>query len=184
MEEFIGSRKTPDRDSKYMGLAWIHAAFSKDPSTQVGSVVINKDNIPLGSGYNGLSSIIDDDTFNWRRPPEDEPDVFSKYDMVIHAEINAIDHSCDGKLDGSTLYVICLPCPACMLTIANKGIKRVVYTEFKSHSNSMLQNSKAKKAFEIAELHGVSVEKFSGDISWIKDWISVMNKLGAFENQY
>ena len=40
----VPPRLTPDRDSKYMGLAWMMAGFSKDPSTQIGSMIINSDN--------------------------------------------------------------------------------------------------------------------------------------------
>ena len=46
-------RNTPDRDSRYMGLAWIHARFSKDPNTQVGSCIVSNKNQILGTGYNG-----------------------------------------------------------------------------------------------------------------------------------
>ena len=38
----IPPRKTPDRDSRYMGQALMQMAMSKDPNTQVGAVIISK----------------------------------------------------------------------------------------------------------------------------------------------
>ena len=60
----VPPRQVPDRDSKYMGLAWIHASFSKDPYTQVGCVIVASDNVPLGSGYNGPGPDVDDESFS------------------------------------------------------------------------------------------------------------------------
>ena len=137
----IPPRQVPDRDSKYMGLAWIHAAFSKDPSTQVGAVIVSDDNFPLGSGYNGPPRKVDDNAFSWDRPSKENPDEFSKYDIIVHAEVNAIDHSCGGYLEDSTLYVTALPCPACMKEIVRKEIGRVVYMDFQSTKSSSLQNA-------------------------------------------
>lgn len=180
----VPPRVTPDRDSKYMGLAWIHAAFSKDPSTQVGSVIISEDNKPLGSGYNGLPEQANDNDFDWSRPPADDPEAFSKYDMVIHAEANAIDHTCGGDLFGATMYVIALPCVSCMKEIVRKKISRVVYMDYQSGKSSMLQNAKwREKSFEIARRGKVQLDLFQGDIRWVSDWVEKMKHMGVFEMQ-
>ena len=73
---------TPARDDRYMGLAWMWASMSKDPSTQVGAIIISTDNRPLGSGYNGPPRAISDSEVNWVRP--------DKYRFITHAERNAI----------------------------------------------------------------------------------------------
>jgi dCMP deaminase len=175
-------RKTPDRDSKYMGLAWIHAGFSKDPKTQVGAQIVDKNNMPLGSGYNGPPRSICDSLVIWDRPSQDKPDSISKYDFIIHAEINAIDHSFGFDLSNSTLYVTALPCPKCMLEIVKKEIPRVVYFDYKSHVNSSLQSDKYRdKTFEIAKLGGVNLEKFKGSLNWIKNWNNCLENLKIFE---
>ncbi len=182
MSEYkVPPRMTPDRDSKYMGLAWMHAAFSKDPSTQVGAVIVSKNNKILGSGYNGPFQSVDDNSFSWERPPEDDPDAFSKYDVVVHAEVNAMDCCAPKKLQKSTLYVIALPCPHCMKEIGRKKIGRVVYGEFQSTKSSMLQNAKWRnKSFKIAELGKIQLEKFAGNINWVLDWTTTMSQLNAF----
>lgn len=175
-------RHTPDRDSKYMGLAWIHAGFSKDPSTQVGAQIVGQNNTPLGSGYNGPPRLMHDSDVIWDRPSKDNPDALSKYDLIVHAEINAIDHAAFYDLKGSTLYVTALPCPKCMLEIVRKEIGRIVYFDFQSGSNSSLQNhSWRDKSFEIARRGKVNVEKFNGSILWVQDWVSRLKQLGIFE---
>jgi dCMP deaminase len=178
----VQPRITPDRDSKYMGLAWIHAGFSKDPNTQVGAQIVGRNNVPLGSGYNGPPRRISDNLVVWSRPPKDDPEAFSKYDLMVHAEINAIDHSVAEDLTDATLYVTALPCPKCMLEIVRKEISRIVYFDFQSGSNSTLQNNKWRaKSIRIAELGKVKLEMFQGSVAWVQDWSLHLNQIGIFE---
>ena len=181
MTDQIPPRVTPDRDSRYMGEAWQKAGFSKDPNTQVGAVIVSHDNVPLGAGYNGPPAVINDMSFSWDRPPKDDPDAFSKYDVVDHAEINAIEYSMCNDLSGSTMYVTALPCPRCMLRIVRNRIRRVVYFDFQSHSNSILQNNKLRdKTFRIAQLGHVHLDKFQGNLNWMLDWNKKLQDLGVF----
>lgn len=176
-------RNVPTRDSKYMGEAWMKAAFSKDPSTQVGAVIVNHQNVPLGSGYNGPPAIIDDDSFSWSRPSKDQPDAFSKYDVIIHAEMNAIRYSSDANLQSATLYVTALPCPDCMLEIVARRFLRVVYYDFQSSSNSSLQNTSWREtSFRLATMGGVRVDRFDGDLSWITEWAEKLKSMGILPN--
>lgn len=174
-------RELPDRDSRYMGMAWMCAALSKDPSTQVGVQIVDQNNFPRGWGVNGPPRQMDDNQVIWDRPPENDPDALCKYDLMVHAEINAINH-CSGNLNDCTLYVTGLPCKNCMLNIVKEGIKRVVYYDFKSHKNSMMQNSKlTEKTFAIAKLGKVQLELFQGDISWVKDWVTTLQNINVLK---
>jgi dCMP deaminase len=178
-ETKVNPRIVPDRDSKYMGEAWMKAAFSKDPNTQVGAVIVDSNNMPLGSGYNGPPRKIIDSSFSWERPPKENPDAFSKYDVIVHAEINAIDHSLCSDLSGSTLYVTAMPCPSCMLEIVRKEISRVVYYDFQSSQTSSLQNSDwREKSVKLATMGHVRLDLFKGNLNWIPDWIKRLKDLG------
>lgn len=179
----IPPRPVPDRDSKYMGLAWLHAGFSKDPSTQVGAQIVAQYNQPLGSGYNGPPRLIDDTSFSWRRPSKDDASGdLSKYDVVVHAEINAIKHSYGVDLTDATLYVTAFPCADCMLAIVKEEIGKVVYMDFQSGAGSCLQSTDGReKALKIAELGGIKVEKFDGNVNWIADWTQRLVELGVFD---
>jgi dCMP deaminase len=176
----IPPRDVADRDSKYMGLAWIWAGFSKDPNTQIGAQIVDQHNIPLGSGYNGPPRLIDDDSFSWERRQDD--DALSKYDVVIHAEINAIKHSFGHNLSNATIYVTGFPCKDCMKAIIQEEIERIVYFDYKSDSDSMLQKTQMNKSENIARLAGMTIQKFNGNINWMCDWIDYLKLRGIFKN--
>lgn len=167
-------RKVPSRDEKYMGLAFFHASFSKDPNTQVGAVIVNHDNEITGTGYNGPPKRIDDNLISWSRP--------NKYSFIKHAEANAIDHSLISTKD-CTLYVTGIPCQKCMLEIVDAEISKVIYFDMRNivDSKSMLSNNlEMQVTQEIAKMAGVNLISFSGDLSWIKNRINFLDDLGIF----
>lgn len=68
-----------------MSLALLAAQRSKDPSTQVGSCIVDENHIIVGVGYNGFPRGMDD--LPWER---EGPFLDTKYPYVCHAEMNAI----------------------------------------------------------------------------------------------
>lgn len=181
--EFVPPRLTPSQQDRYMGLAWTFASFSKDPNTQVGAVIISQYNEPLGTGYNGPPRLISDEGFSWHRPKAGDESV-NRYDLVKHAESNAIKH-CHGKdLSSAVLYVTALPCPKCMLEIIDQEISNVIYYDFQGDSKSSLQNGSWRdKTFEMAKMSGVKLQKFQGSVSWVADWTENLKRLGVFNVQ-
>ena len=166
----IPPRNTPDRDSRYMGLALMMSGLSKDPNTQVGAVIINPNNRPMGWGYNGPPRKIDDATFSWERP--------HKNDLIQHAEENAIDYS-NGDIVGGTLYCTAFPCKKCMIRIVKEEISRVVYLHRNYDAGSMQADPVAfARSMEIAQMGGVTVDKFDGNLSWIDEWTSNLKQMG------
>lgn len=111
----------PNWDYRWLGLAKHVSSFSKDPSTQVGSVVaIGKDD--LAFGYNGFPESCPDhkELYEHRE---------TKYKLVVHAEINAIFKAMKKGRDvtGSTVYTYPLvPCVHCATLLAAAGVVRVV----------------------------------------------------------
>lgn len=183
--EIVLPRETPDRDSRYMGLAWTYAAFSKDPRTQVGAQIVAPPNYPLGGGYNGPPENINDRSFSWCRPDPDHPEELSKYDIVVHAEVNAIDHSDREKLPGSTIYVTGFPCKHCMREIVRKKIARVVYMEYPgvAAGGNLSDPSLLVPSRKLAELAGVHLEKFQGSLLWLPTWVEHLRSLGIYEER-
>ena len=110
-------------DEYFMGLAHLSAKRSKDPSTQVGAVIVNEEKRIVGIGYNGLPYGCEDDIFPWTREGEW---VDTKYPYVVHAELNAILNSIQ-KLKDCTLYVSLFPCNECAKAIIQSGIRKIVY---------------------------------------------------------
>ena len=106
-------------DQRYLYLAGHIATWSKDPSTQCGAVITDGHRI-ISTGFNGFPQGIEDD---------ERLDVRgTKYEMVIHAEINAILFA-KQDLHGCTIYTYPYqPCSRCASVIIQSGIRRVVTT--------------------------------------------------------
>lgn len=110
-------------DEYFMGLAHLSAMRSKDPSTQVGAVIVSEDHRVTSIGYNGFPNGCSDDMFPWEREGEFQD---TKYPYVVHAELNAILNS-KYNVRGCTIYVSLFPCNECAKAIIQSGIKRIVY---------------------------------------------------------
>ncbi len=139
-------------DEYFTALAILSGQRSKDPNTQVGSCIVDKNNRILSVGYNGLPNGCDDDDFPWDR--EGDP-IETKYPYVAHSELNAILNYRGGSLEGSKLYVSLFPCNECAKAIIQAGIKEVVYDSDKYAGTPM--NIASKKMFDAA---GVKYTKY------------------------
>ena len=117
-------------DEYFMGVALLAAQRSKDPSTQVGACIVDSEKRILSTGYNGFPHGCSDDEFPWNR---DESLGETKYQFVVHAELNAILNASGKSLAGSTLYVGLFPCNECAKAIIQAGIKEVIYLSDKYH---------------------------------------------------
>ena len=111
-------------DDYFMGVSLLAADRSKDPSTQVGACIVSDDNRILSTGYNGFPQGCSDDEFPWNR---DESKGETKYNFVVHAELNAILNAGGKSLVGSRIFVSLFPCHECAKAIIQSGVKEVVY---------------------------------------------------------
>jgi dCMP deaminase len=101
------------------------AQRSKDPSTKVGAVIWDpKDKRVISLGYNGFPDNVPDTEEVWNN--RTDTSALMKYDLVIHAEMNAILNArCD--LRGKQIFVTHMPCPTCAKHIAACGIAVAVW---------------------------------------------------------
>ena len=137
----VNSISPQEWGQRYRDLAKEISTWSKDPSTKVGAVVIGKSGQVLTQGYNGFPRRIRDTEDRWA-------DRERKYELVVHAEMNAIyNASLTGvSLKGSTLYVYGLPiCNECAKGIIQVGIKKVIATR------PQIYNSQWDKSNKLAE---------------------------------
>jgi len=111
-----------------MAVAVLSSMRSKDPNTQVGACIVNKDKKIVGTGYNGFPIGCSDDCLPWDRSGNT---LDTKYPYVCHAELNAILNSISRDLSGCTLYVALFPCNECAKAIIQSGIRKIVYKENK-----------------------------------------------------
>ncbi len=133
-------------DQYFMGIAIMSAERSKDPGTQVGACIVDKDNRILSVGYNGMPMGCEDDIMPWNRDGEG---LNSKYIFVCHAELNAIlNYRGGGNLKGARCYVTLFPCNECAKAIIQCGISEIVYMSDKyADTDSTVA---AKKMFDMA----------------------------------
>lgn len=125
-------------DDSVMHVTRLWAAMrSKDPSTKVGACVYDPVTGSMHMGYNGFPPGFPDDEFTWNNRDSDVM-LPTKYELVVHAEMNAVRKALQSKQDlrGCVLYCTHVPCPNCMKdVIAQSGIKVVVYETYEYASN-------------------------------------------------
>lgn len=141
-----------------MGVALLSAKRSKDPSTQVGACIVNKQNKIVGAGYNGLPIGCSDDDFPWGKQGNH---LETKYPYVCHAELNAILNNI-GDLHGCRIYTALFPCNECTKAIIQSGIKEVVFLSDKYHASDSFIASK-----QMLDKAGVSYRKVESNIEKI-----------------
>ncbi len=107
-------------DHRFLILAEHISEWSKDPSTKVGAVITHtRSKRVVSMGFNGLPAGVED-------TEERLDDRDTKYEMVVHAEQNALMFAGD-RAEGCTLYVHPLPpCARCAVMIIQAGIVRIV----------------------------------------------------------
>jgi len=137
-------------DEFFMYSAFLCSQRSKDPSTQVGACIVNKENRIISSGYNGFCNGVSDDLGLWGKNNTNEMD--NKYLYVCHAELNAISN-CTLKFDDCSIYVTMFPCVDCSKLIIQNNIKKVVFATSPDMSRDIYKAS--KRLLELANVETI-----------------------------
>ncbi len=127
-------------DEYFSEFAYTARIKSKDPSSQIGAVIVGPDNQLISAGFNGFPRGIDENsTDRWQRP--------IKYEYVCHAEENAIYNAARHgiALRGATLYLAgfgppTVPCTHCTKAVIQSGIVRVVGRPYKEARQDWLKD--------------------------------------------
>ncbi len=136
----------------FMGVATLASKRSKDPNTQVGACIVDKDNYIVSVGYNGMPLGCSDDEFPWERQGGT---LDTKYAYVTHAELNAILNSKTASLEGSTVYVTLFPCNECTKALIQKRIGKIIYLDDKYHDTDT-----SEAARRMLDSAGVKYERY------------------------
>lgn len=105
-------------DSRFLEVTKLVASWSKDPSTKVGCLFVDKDKRIISQGFNGFPKTMEDDERLFNKE--------AKHRYIIHAEENAL-LAATQPLKGATAYIWPLhPCPRCAAKLVQAGIARVV----------------------------------------------------------
>lgn len=103
-------------DLRFIHLANQVSQWSKDPSTKVGAIIVDKDRRIVAAGYNGAPKGVEEPYYS---------DRDQKLLRTIHAEANALHFAND--VTGCTMYITAAPCAHCAGHIIQRGIQRVVF---------------------------------------------------------
>jgi dCMP deaminase len=141
-------------DEYFMGIALLSAQRSKDPNTQVGACIVDKNKKIVGVGYNGFPTGCLDDDFPWNREGNF---LDTKYPYVVHAELNAILNS-GRNLQDCSIYVALFPCNECAKAIIQSGIKEIVFLSDKYAHTDVVKASK-----KMLKTAGVSFRRIKTD---------------------
>ena len=125
-------------DEYFMGISALSGLRSKDPTTQVGACIVNKDKKIVGIGYNGFPKGSSDEDMPWSKTGDF---LDTKYPYVVHAELNAILNSTE-NLKGCTIYVTHFPCNECAKAIVQSGISKIIYLSNKHRHKDSTKASK------------------------------------------
>ncbi len=109
-------------DLRYLRLAKEAATWSKDPSTKVGAVTVDREGDVIAVTFNGLPRGVADSI-------ERLADRDVKYRMIEHAERNGMRVANKGGGDtvGATVYTYPLPpCAPCAAHLLQHGVSRIV----------------------------------------------------------
>ncbi len=138
-------------DEYFMGVALLAAQRSKDPNTQVGACIVSSTNKILSTGYNGFPHGCSDDEYPWNR---DESRGETKYQFVVHAELNAILNAEGANVRGARVYVGLFPCHECAKAIIQAGIDEVIYL-----SNKYADTASTKASRRMLESAGIKLRQ-------------------------
>jgi dCMP deaminase len=136
-------------DIRFIRMAREVASWSKDPSTQVGSIAVKNKKI-IATGYNGFPKNIKDRS-------KDLYDRERKLKLTVHGEMNmiynAVEHGV--KLEGSTVYIWGLPtCEDCWKGLVQTGVSRVVMPNVEFEGGKWKDGcNHAKKFMEISDIN-------------------------------
>ena len=149
-------------DKEGLRIAYIEAAKSPDPSTQMGAVLVRKDLTDqiLGVGFNDFPPGI-------KQVPERWEDRELKYEYVCHAEVSAILAAQDFGMHGCTEFVTLPACTNCAKYMILAGVKCVVghqqYAAFMSKHNPSWNESR-HLGLDMLDEAGVLVRWLDGPV--------------------
>lgn len=104
---------------RFIYLAQSISMWSHDPSTKVGSIIVDKNKRIVSTGYNGFPQKIEDSVDHY-----DNREI--KYEMILHAEENAILFAKRDLTDCTIFTFPLAPCSRCAAKIIQSGITSVV----------------------------------------------------------
>lgn len=158
----------PDWNEYFLGLAFIVSSRSRDKQTKHGTVIVDNNNIILGTGYNSFIRGANDATLPDSRP--------NKYPFMIHSELNAILNCrvLPREAGGGKAYVTGKCCNHCLQSLVQAGIKEIYMANRKG---TMLEDEQSLLVNDQIIQHSkIKVNVVDFDLSWISQIADYYNQ--------
>lgn len=151
----------PDWDNYFLSLAFLVSARSRDEETKHGTVIVDRNNLILGTGYNSFIKGINDASLPKIRP--------NKYPFMIHSELNAI-LNCKvlprEVYGGGKAYVTGRCCTHCLQSLIQAGVNEIYMA---NRQGTKLEDEKSLEIFnKIIEESNIKIRFINYDLKWIK----------------
>ena len=140
-------------DKYFLNIAKNVKLKSKDRRTQIGAVIVGKDNEIVSTGYNSFPRGINDNVEERQIRPE-------KYYWIEHAERNAIYNAAriGVSLRDTTMYLTCgIPCSDCTKGIISSGIKKIYCKVQDTTRNREHWDEHAKRSLQMFKESNVEI---------------------------
>jgi len=151
----------PDWDNYFLSLAFVVSARSRDQETKHGTVIVDRNNLILGTGYNSFIKGMNDASLPSMRP--------NKYPYMIHSELNAVlnckvlPREVNG---GGKAYVTGRCCNHCLQSLIQSGVNEI---NMANRRGTALEDEKTLEIFNrIVDDSGIKVKVLEYDLKWIK----------------
>jgi dCMP deaminase len=142
-------------DEYFINIAHQVKLKSKDERTQIGVVMVGKDNEIVSTGYNSFPRGLNDNLSERQERPE-------KYFWFEHAERNAIYNAARIGVStlGTTMYMTCdISCADCARAIINSGVSKVVFSRTTKQWPEIWLES-WKRSLQMFQEAGVKIEYY------------------------
>ena len=170
-----GKREILKKDELLMLQAIMASLYSKDPATQTGACIVDKNGNIITTGYNHNPKYWNEDEFPWNGDVKNNGEENTKYPYVIHAEMDALINYKGNNEDfiGSTLYVTLFPCSNCAKHLADAGIKRVIYLFEREETIDKIE---VKRIFEACGIEYYSFSEITSELEGIEFNLTIDEK--------
>jgi len=146
-------------DNYFIDIAKVVAKKSRDPSSQVGCVIVDSERKPVSFGFNGFVAGCNEKYMTFERP--------LKYNLILHAEMNALIFS-KRNLKDCIIYSTHGPCDNCLKHVVQAGITEFYYDDPGiMKKRGTLDQKDAIKRLICAT--GIIVENINNKVSYVKD---------------
>jgi dCMP deaminase len=144
----------------FFDMARLMSSRSKDPSTRVGCVIVDSSRNVLSTGYNGFPRKVDDSLDRYK-------DRSLKYEMIVHAEMNAICNATRSSVSllDSIVYTTYPPCSRCAAHLIQVGIAEINWLSVPSTSIRLVRKDWLKScriAIDMFNEVGIFARSYEG----------------------